>query len=88
MKSIFSIEVCSSNSLFVKFFLATLVGQGVINKNPTIWLNGAKPANTCIPPSFPAKHHAQPYCMLTLKYDSKYKKLAKIDEITFLYLKK
>jgi len=39
------------------------------------------------PPSH-AKRHAQPPTYSPLKYDSKYQKLAKIDEITFLYLKK
>jgi len=39
------------------------------------------------PPSH-AKRHAQPPTYPPLKYDSKYQKLAKIDEITFLYFKK
>ncbi len=30
-------------------FLAGFVGQGVLNKDPTIWLDGTIPANTCIP---------------------------------------
>jgi hypothetical protein len=28
------------------------VGQGVLDKDPNIWLGGARPSNTCIPPSF------------------------------------
>jgi hypothetical protein len=39
------------------------------------------------PPSQP-KCHAQSPTYPPLKYDSKYQKLAKIDEITFLYFKK
>jgi len=33
-------------------FMATFASQGVLNKHPSVWLNAAKPANTCIPPSF------------------------------------
>jgi hypothetical protein len=33
-------------------FLAGFVSQGVLNKDPAVWLGGARPANTCIPPSF------------------------------------
>jgi hypothetical protein len=33
-------------------FSGQLCQPGVLNKDQTIWLDGAKPANTCIPPSF------------------------------------
>jgi hypothetical protein len=48
----FFIEVNSLNSLFVDFFLAGIASQGVTDNDPTVWLDGARPANTCIPPSF------------------------------------
>ncbi len=35
--------------------------QGVPNKDPTVWLDGARPANTCIPPSFPGNLPMQPH---------------------------
>jgi hypothetical protein len=41
------------NSLFCQIFLAGFPSHGVFNKGPTVWLNGAWHANTCIPPSFP-----------------------------------
>jgi hypothetical protein len=34
-------------------FPAGFAGQGVIGKVPTVWLDGARPANTHNPPSFP-----------------------------------
>jgi hypothetical protein len=37
---------------FCQFFLAGFVIQGFINKDPTIWVDGARPANTWIPLSF------------------------------------
>jgi hypothetical protein len=33
-------------------FLAGLASKGFLKKDPTVWLDGAKPANTCITPSF------------------------------------
>jgi hypothetical protein len=33
-------------------FQATFASQGVLNKDPTIWLDGVRPAHTCIPPFF------------------------------------
>jgi hypothetical protein len=34
-------------------FPVGFAGQGVIGKDPTVWLDGARPANTHNPPSFP-----------------------------------
>jgi hypothetical protein len=33
-------------------FLASFAGQGVLNKDLTIWQDGARPANICSLPSF------------------------------------
>jgi hypothetical protein len=33
-------------------FLAGFVSQGVLNKDPIVWLDGDSPANSCFPPSF------------------------------------
>ncbi len=33
-------------------FPANFTGRGVRNKGPIVWLDRARPANTCIPPSF------------------------------------
>ncbi len=48
----FSAEMISSNSHFVKFFCLGLPTRGALNKDPTVWLDGARPANTCAPSSF------------------------------------
>jgi len=37
----------------VSFFPGCLAGQGFLSQDPTVWLDGARPANTCIPFSFP-----------------------------------
>jgi hypothetical protein len=44
----------------VYHFPASFASQGVLNKVPTVLLNGARPANTCIPPSFPGNAPAHP----------------------------
>jgi hypothetical protein len=44
----------------VYHFRASFASQGVLNKDPTVLLNGARPANTCIPPSFPGNAPAHP----------------------------
>jgi hypothetical protein len=61
-----SIEV---NSLFTEYF-----STGVLSKDPTVWLDGARPANTHIPLYFPGNMPAQP-CSIptTKKYICKYK---------------
>ena len=48
---VFSIELKLPNSLFCQIFLADFASQGVLNQDPTVWLDGARPANTFIPPS-------------------------------------
>ncbi len=49
------------------FFLVSFAGQGVLNKNPTVWLIGARPANTWIPPSILWNMPTQPRSVLTSK---------------------
>jgi hypothetical protein len=72
------------DSLFA-IFLAGFSSQCVLNKDLTVWLDGARPANTCIPPSFlgnvSAQPHGAPYPKNTF---ASIKKLAKFGEITFL----
>ncbi len=41
--------------------------QGVPNKDPNVWLNGAKPANTYIPLTLPRNAPAQPHAIPTPK---------------------
>jgi hypothetical protein len=54
----FSIEM---NSLKLPFanFLARFAGQVFLNKDSTIWLDGARPVNTYILPSFPGNRPAE-----------------------------
>ncbi len=35
-------------NVFLPIFFA---GKGALYKDPTVWLDGARPANTCLPPS-------------------------------------
>ncbi len=35
---------------FCQFFMAGFARQGVLDKDHTVWLNGARPSNNCIPP--------------------------------------
>ncbi len=44
---------------FVDFFLADFASLGALNKNLTVWLDEARLANTCIPPSFTGNAPAQ-----------------------------
>jgi hypothetical protein len=37
--------------LFGYIIIVVKAGQGFLNKDPIVWLDGARPANTCIPPS-------------------------------------
>ncbi len=60
----FYIKVSSLNSLFVKIFLASFPSKGILNMDPTVWLDGARHANTCIPPSFPRNAPAQQCSLL------------------------
>ncbi len=50
-------------------------GQGVLNKDPTVWLNGARPANTSISPSSPRNAPMQLHVIPPQKYICKYKKI-------------
>ncbi len=40
---------------------SALLARGVLDKDPTIWLDGARLADTCIPPSFPGNAHELPH---------------------------
>jgi hypothetical protein len=40
-------------------FLAGSAGQGVLSKDPIVWLDGARPAHTYTPPSFMGNVTAQ-----------------------------
>ncbi len=44
---------------FLSNFLAYFAGQGALKKDLTVGLDGARPANTCIPPSFRGNGHVQ-----------------------------
>ncbi len=46
-------------------FLLGFVSQGVLNEDPKVWLDGAGPANTCIPPSFLGNVPVLPHAVLT-----------------------
>jgi len=37
----------------LSFMRCTSLAHESLNKDPTVWLDGASPANTCIPPYFP-----------------------------------
>jgi hypothetical protein len=72
--------------LFTELFW--LEGQGALSKESTAWLDGALPAKTCIPPSFPGNmNHAAAWHIHSQKYVCKYKKLANFGKINF-YVKK
>jgi hypothetical protein len=53
-------------------FLADFTSQGVLNKDPSVWLDGARPVNTCIPTSFPC---TAAWCTNQQKYIFKYKRV-------------
>jgi hypothetical protein len=38
-----------------------------LGKDPTVWLDGARPAKTCIPPSFQGNAYTEPSCIPTPK---------------------
>jgi hypothetical protein len=65
-------------------FPAGFTGQGGLSKDLTVWLDGARLANTCIPPSFlwNVPHSCAAYP--PQKYICKYKKLGV--EIAKLYM--
>ncbi len=55
MSQILRWKICVCKFLkkqFSAIFYGSFAGQGFLNKDPTVWLDGARPANTCIPPSF------------------------------------
>ncbi len=42
---------------------ASFFGQQILNKTYIVRLDGARPANTCIPPYFPGNGPTQPHCI-------------------------
>jgi hypothetical protein len=56
------------NHMTKHFFPAWPVKPGVLNKDPTVWLNGVRPANTFILPSYLEKMPAQLHGTPTPKY--------------------
>jgi hypothetical protein len=76
--------VNSPNLLFDNFSGA-LCRPGVLNKDPTVGLDGAIPANTCISHSFPGMH---PDSHVTYPTPlASIKKLVKFGEINYYFLK-
>jgi hypothetical protein len=59
---------------FCQNFPVGFAGQDMLNKDSTVWLDRARPANTCIPPSFPGNV----VMYLPQKYICKYLKISKI----------
>jgi hypothetical protein len=47
MQNIVKLELYSDN------FSGKLCWQGALNQGPTVWLDGARPTNTCIPGEVP-----------------------------------
>ncbi len=48
------ILVVEKNHQIVYHWYMALQARGGLNKDPIVWLGGARPANTCIPPTFPS----------------------------------
>jgi hypothetical protein len=62
-----------------------LCQPGVLNKNSTVWLDDARPANTFISPPFTVNAPMYPCGQLTSKNTfASIKKLEKFGKITFL----
>jgi hypothetical protein len=79
--------VNSLHSLLAEFFWPAKPVKGALNKDPTVWLDGARPVNTCIPPSFEENMPMQLQGVPRLKNTfTSIKELAKFSEI-FKYLR-
>jgi hypothetical protein len=75
--------VNSPNPLWPNFS-SRLCQQGVLNKDSTVWLDDARPANTVISPPFTVNAPTYPCGVLTSKNTfASIKKLEKFGEITF-----
>jgi hypothetical protein len=59
----------------VIIFPTSFIGKWIFNKDPTVWLNGARNANTHIPPFFLGNVPVQPTTIPTKKYVRKYIKM-------------
>ncbi len=68
--------------MFFLNFPSSFAGQRVSDKDPTVWQDGARPANTCIPLSFPgnvlAQHSGIPNPKNTFASIKKFRKLRQI----------
>ncbi len=65
-------NVQTKKCMFASFYkiiilVASFAGQSVINKDPSIWQDGARPASTCIPPSFLGNGNAKLFGIPTKK---------------------
>jgi hypothetical protein len=70
---------------FRLIFSCQLCRPGVINKDPSVWLDAARPANTSFPPSFPGNTPVQPRSILTPQNTyASIEKLATFSEMTYL----
>jgi len=84
----FTLKVTRLSSLYSKFFCSALLAKGLF-KDPTVWLDGARPANTLIHPTVHGNVPAQLRSILAPKNTfasiRNYHKFGKI--ILFLFLK-
>ncbi len=80
----FPIKVNSLNPPLDKYFSRW---KGFLNKAPPVWLDGARPSSTCIPPSFLENMLEHARQTPNFKNTFKFKKLAKFRDITFLLKK-
>ncbi len=71
------LQVYKNLSYVQIIFRTVFADQGFLGKDPTLWLDGARPANTCIPPSFLRKVSKLPCSIppMLFKYIWKYKEL-------------
>ncbi len=78
------IKISSPDSFFCLNYPASFASQQVLNKDPTVWLDGARPDSTSIPPSFYWNTPMQLHVALNPKNTfASIEKLAKFSEITF-----
>jgi len=61
-QQIYKVDSAKRMIYIYKYFMcpADFAVQGVINEDPSVWPDGARPANTCIPPSLPGNAPAWP----------------------------
>jgi hypothetical protein len=52
---------CKSMINDLAIFIDSFASQGVLSKDPDVWQDLARPANTCIPPTYPRNTPMQPH---------------------------